>query len=43
MRPSWGRARARARDWLAADAHLWTLVIRPWLLVQEMAGRPTRS
>ncbi len=27
----------QARDWLAADAHLWTLVIRPWILVQEMA------
>jgi hypothetical protein len=33
----------QARDWLAADAHLWTLVIRPWILVQEMAAGPSRS
>jgi hypothetical protein len=33
----------QARAWLDADVHLWTLVVRPWILVQEMAGSPTRS
>ena len=33
----------QARDWLAADAHLWTLVIRPWILVQEMAPGSAQS
>ena len=33
----------QARDWLVADAHLWTLVIRPWILVQEMAPDPAQS
>ncbi len=34
---------AQARAWLEADAHLWTLVIRPWILVQEMMPGPTQS
>lgn len=28
---------AQARTWHDADAHLWTLVIKPWILVQELA------
>ncbi|HWT70969.1 MAG TPA: DUF2288 domain-containing protein [Oxalicibacterium sp.] len=28
----------QARDWLEADAMLWTVVARPWVLVQE--GKP---
>lgn len=35
---------AQAKAWLAADAHLWTLVVKPWILVQELgqmsAGSP---
>ncbi len=27
---------AQARAWLDTDAHLWTLVIKPWILVQEL-------
>ena len=34
---------AQARAWLEADAHLWTLVIRPWILVQEMMPGRTQS
>ena len=33
----------QARAWLEADAHLWTLVIRPWILVQEMAPGTAQS
>lgn len=35
----------QARDWLAADALLWTLVIKPWILVQEArdGGHPEGS
>ncbi|WP_242482601.1 DUF2288 domain-containing protein [Thiocystis violacea] len=25
----------QARDWLAADACLWAVVVRPWILAQE--------
>lgn len=25
---------AQASDWLAADATLWTVVVKPWILVQ---------
>ena len=34
---------AQARAWLEADAHLWTLVIRPWILVQEVAPVTAQS
>jgi hypothetical protein len=27
----------QARVWLAADARLWTLVVKPWILVQEVS------
>lgn len=27
----------QARDWIARDAVFWTLVVKPWVLVQEMA------
>lgn len=27
---------AQARAWFDSDAHLWTLVIKPWILVQEL-------
>ena len=27
---------AQAKAWLTADAHLWTLVVKPWILVQEL-------
>ena len=33
----------QARAWLEADAHLWTLDIRPWILVQEMAPGTAQS
>ena len=33
----------QARDWLAADAHLWTLVVRPWILVQELPPGSAQS
>ncbi|MBK1717390.1 DUF2288 domain-containing protein [Thiocystis violacea] len=26
---------AQARAWLAADAEVWALVVKPWILVQE--------
>lgn len=26
----------QAKAWLAADTHLWTLVVKPWILVQEL-------
>ena len=33
----------QARAWLATDAHLWTLVIKPWILVQERCAEEIRS
>ena len=27
---------AQARDWVTADAWLWAVVIKPWVLVQEI-------
>lgn len=27
---------AQARDWVAADVLLWAVVIKPWVLVQEI-------
>jgi hypothetical protein len=33
---------AQARAWLDADAHLWALVIKPWVLVQEPKPGLTR-
>ncbi|MFZ1574520.1 MAG: DUF2288 domain-containing protein [Chromatiaceae bacterium] len=32
---------AQARAWLAADTHLWTLVVKPWILVQELSPSST--
>lgn len=32
----------QARAWHDADAHLWTLVIKPWILVQELASEGIR-
>jgi len=26
---------AQAKDWLETDATLWTVVVRPWILVQQ--------
>ncbi len=26
---------AQAKDWLGTDATLWTVVVRPWILVQQ--------
>jgi hypothetical protein len=26
---------AQAKDWLETDAALWTVVVRPWILVQQ--------
>jgi hypothetical protein len=34
-------ADAQAKAWLAADAHLWTLVVKPWILVQEFGPAST--
>lgn len=31
---------AQAKSWLEADASLWTVVVRPWILVQQ-ATEPT--
>lgn len=28
----------QARRWLETDASLWTVVVKPWVLVQEMSG-----
>lgn len=28
----------QARDWLARDPDLWSVVVAPWVLVQEKAG-----
>jgi hypothetical protein len=28
----------QARHWLATEAQVWTVVVKPWILVQEMAG-----
>ena len=28
----------QARDWLAADAMLWAIVVKPWVLVQPIAA-----
>lgn len=33
----------QARAWCATDALLWTLVIKPWILVQERRVEETRS
>lgn len=27
---------AQAREWLKTDALLWTVVVKPWILVQEL-------
>lgn len=32
----------QARDWLAVDASVWALVVRPWVLVQAPSDRPER-
>ncbi|SDX31900.1 hypothetical protein SAMN05421644_10174 [Allochromatium warmingii] len=32
---------AQARAWLAADAEVWAVVVKPWVLVQQMC--PTSS
>jgi hypothetical protein len=32
---------AQARAWLEADATLWTVVVKPWILVQQ--GRPAQA
>lgn len=29
----------QAKDWQARDPDLWAVVIAPWVLVQERAGR----
>ena len=29
---------AQAAEWLAADRQLWTVVVRPWILVQKEKG-----
>lgn len=31
----------QAQDWLARDPDLWAVVVAPWVLVQERAGRPS--
>ena len=31
----------QAKAWLAADTHLWTLVVKPWILVQELSPSST--
>jgi hypothetical protein len=28
----------QAKNWLDADAQLWTVVVKPWILVQERAA-----
>lgn len=28
---------AQAREWFAAEAELWSVVVRPWVLVQPVA------
>jgi hypothetical protein len=27
---------AQAKDWLETDANLWAVVVRPWILVQQV-------
>lgn len=29
----------QAREWLEQDRHLWTVVVKPWILVQHRADR----
>jgi hypothetical protein len=29
---------AQAKDWLETDASLWAVVVRPWILVQQVTG-----
>ena len=33
-------AAGQAQDWLGRDPSLWAVVVAPWVLVQERAGRP---
>ena len=30
----------QAKDWVAADATLWAVVINPWVLVQTISPKP---
>ncbi len=32
---------AQARAWFAADAELWSVVVKPWVLVQEVSPPST--
>jgi hypothetical protein len=34
---------AQADAWLKADASLWTVVVKPWILVQERAARDGKT
>jgi hypothetical protein len=31
-----------AREWLAANALMWAVVVRPWVLVQPVVGEMTK-
>jgi hypothetical protein len=33
----------QARDWFDADASVWAVVVRPWVLVQSVADRADRQ
>lgn len=33
----------QAKDWVESDAVLWTLVVKPWVLVQEMESGDARQ
>ncbi len=32
----------QARQWLATEAQLWTVVVKPWILVQEISLQSVR-
>lgn len=33
----------QAREWFAADAELWTVVIKPWVLVQDLSPQQNKE
>ncbi len=30
----------QAKQWLEEDAHVWAVVVKPWILVQEVTSEP---